>query len=121
MNRPVSSVKMWAMGIVWMAMEARVSACGCSAVVGAMVWSVMWLVDHMCCRGWAMCPMVVLSASGQYRMAKVAVRPGHDALVAVFNGLYPCRFDRVAHCGVQVGDEGGCGWQIICTGVGEAA
>ena len=40
---------------------------------------VEWLVDRTCCRGWAMWPIVVSSASGQYREAKVAVRPGHDA------------------------------------------
>ena len=77
MKRPVSSVKMQEMGNVWMAMTASRGIVANGVDVGMLVGG---CVEHMCCPGCAMCPMLVSSASGQQCEAKVAVvRPGHDA------------------------------------------
>jgi len=74
-KRPVSSVKMRLLGTMHMSMELLVGM-----VVGIAVGDVVvGLVDRMCCRGCAMCPLWVSSASGQYLAANLYVSPGHVA------------------------------------------
>ncbi len=61
-KRLLLSVKMHVMGIMWMAMEAS-GGIGASGIdVGV---SGGGCVKRMCCWVCAMCPMLVLSASGQ--------------------------------------------------------
>ena len=48
-------------------------------VAVVMVVTVAGLVERMFCRGCAMCPLWVSSASGQYLAANLYVSPGHVA------------------------------------------
>lgn len=86
-----------------------VGCCACAGIGGC---TNVGCVDRMCCRGCAVCPRRVSSASGQYLATSVGVSPGQDE--------YAPRFIAASHVDLTGYPAVACRYAMRCGTLGRS-